>query len=296
MTASPPPERVALVMHPTRPIDDALDAVQRWAAERGLEVVEIATFGYVDRSGVPRGEPAPGDLIVALGGDGTVLAALRASAAVAAPVLGAACGSLGALTAVPAEDVGAALDRVYAGDWTPRRLPALAIDAASGAHQWAVNDFVAVRHGTGQLVANVSVDDELYARLAGDGLIVATALGSSAYSMAAGGPVLAADTPAFVFTPLAMHGGSAPPLVVPASSTVRIELHPGFAGFDIEIDGHNKPATDLDYAITLHGDKVALVTFDEEPLRLAALRARGLITDSPRVLAREARMGLRQPT
>ena len=88
---------------------------------------------------------------------------------------------------------------------------------------------------------NVFVDDELYVRLAGDGLIVASALGSSAYSMAAGGPVLASGMPALVCTPLAMHGGSAPPLVVPASTDVRVEVHPSFAGFDVEIDGQRYP-------------------------------------------------------
>ena len=55
--------------------------------------------------------------------------------------------------------------------------------------------------------------------------------------MAAGGPVLAAGTPAFVCTPLAMHGGSAPPLVVPADAVVTVDVHPGYAGFDVEIDG-----------------------------------------------------------
>jgi hypothetical protein len=173
-----------------------------------------------------------------LGGDGTVLSALRAAAPVDAPVLGAACGSLGILSTVPAAEFGDALERVYAGEWTPKRLPVLAIQPGAGPGEWALNDFVAVRHGPGQLVADVHVDDELYVRLAGDGLIVATALGSSGYSMAAGGPLLMGSPAAFVFTPLAMHGGNAPPLVVPATSTLSVELHPGFAGFEIEIDGH----------------------------------------------------------
>jgi NAD kinase len=96
---------------------------------------------------------------------------------------------------------------------------------------------VVVRGGAGQVL----VDEELYVRLAGDGLIVATPLGSSAYSMAAGGPVLASGTPAVVCTPLAMHGGNAPPIVVPATSRVRLEVHPGFGGFGIELDGHAHP-------------------------------------------------------
>src|SRR4051794_17783630 len=167
-----------------------------------------------------------GDLVVAVGGDGTVLASLRAAAAQGAPVLGVACGSLGALTAVAADGIAGALDRVWAGDWTARSLPALAIGPADAPGDWAANDFVVVRRGAGQLVADIAVDDELYARLAGDGLVVATAMGSSAYSMAAGGPVLAAGTPAFVCPPLAMHRGRGPPPGGPGGARGPDEVHP----------------------------------------------------------------------
>jgi len=135
----------------------------------------------------------------------------------------------------------------------------------------------------------VTVDDELYARLSGDGVIVASPLGSSAYSMAAGGPVLVSGTPAVVCTPLAMHGGSAPPLVVPATSSLRIEVHPSFAGFDIEIDGHVQELQSLDYRLSLEEEKLTLVSFGDLGLGLTALRERRLIADSPRVLARAGR-------
>ena len=136
------------------------------------------------------------------------------------------------------------------GDWKARRLPALAIRPVGAPEQWAANDFVVVRRGGGQVLVDVSVDGELYVRLAGDGLIVASPLGSSAYSMAAGGPLLTSGTPAIVCTPLAMHGGSAPPLVVPATAEVRVEVHPSFAGFDVEIDGHTYPLQALDYRLS----------------------------------------------
>ena len=284
-----PPQRVAVVVHPARPIAQALTVLQDWAGRRKLDVVQIPTEGPLEHHVAPHSEAQAGDLIVALGGDGTVLSALRASAAADVPVLGAACGSLGALTEVSDDALDQALDRVYSGDWTPRRLPALAIHPAAAPDEWAINDFVAIRHGAGQLVAHVSVDGELYVRLAGDGVIVATELGSSGYTMAAGGPLLAPGTAAFVFSPVAMHGGSAPPLVVPATATVEIELRPGFAGFDIEIDGHNSEVRDLHYTLTLEEDKVTLISFGERPARLTALRERRLIADSARILARDAR-------
>jgi len=126
-------------------------------------------------------------------------------------------------------------------------------------------------------------------RVAGDGLVVATALGSSAYSMAAGGPVLVGGTAAFVCTPLAMHGGSAPPLVVPGDAVVTVEVHPGYAGFNVEVDGHERVVEAHRFRIVLHPDKLTLVTFDPSGRGLAGLRKRRLITDSPRVLARDER-------
>ena len=173
--------------------------------------------------------------------------------------------------------------------WTVRSLPALAVSASGAPDDWAVNDFVVVRRGSGQVVAEVAVDGELYVRLAGDGLAVATPIGSSAYSMAAGGPVLAANTAAFVCTPVAMHGRSAPPLVVPADARVTVELHVGYAGFDVEIDGHRRSFEATSFGLTRQENMVELVTFAPSGASLGALRRRGLITDSPRVLARDDR-------
>lgn len=290
MAAHPQPKRVAILVHPTRPVTAALETLERWTGRHGLEIVQLQVAGGPVRQVSPPGELEPGDLVVALGGDGTVLAALRASAPVNAPVLGVACGSLGALTATAGDELSEALDRVHAGDWTERRLPALAIHPEDAPDEWALNDFVVARRGAGQVLADLYVDDELYVRLAGDGLVVATPLGSSAYSMAAGGPVLVSGTPAVVCTPLAMHGGQAPPLVVPATSTVRVQVRRSHAGFEIQTDGHARPLTAAGYRLSLHDQKVTLVSFGELKLGIAGLRERGLITDSPRVLAREGRM------
>jgi NAD+ kinase len=289
VVAAPVPRRIALVVHPTRAVERALATITRWAGEHGVDVVQLAVHDEHHRELAAPGTLQEGDLVLAVGGDGTVLAALRAAAPGNTPVLGIACGSLGALSAVAAEQLGDGLERVWAGDWRARSLPALKIAAAAGPDDWAANDWVVVRRGAGQLVADVSVDDELYARIAGDGLVVATALGSSAYSMAAGGPVLAAGTAAFLCTPLAMHGGSAPPLVVPADAVVTVDVHPGYAGFDVEIDGQERAVQGQSFRLTLHPDKLTLVTFSPSGRGLAGLRKRRLITDSPRVLARDAR-------
>jgi NAD+ kinase len=289
--------QLGLVVHPRREIGGALDAVGRWADGHGVRVVQVPAVGQARAVAEP-GDAAACDLIVALGGDGTTLAALHAAAAVSKPVLGVACGSLGALTAVTADALAGALDRVAAGDWHARPLPALAVASAEDAEPLrAVNDFVIVRRGAGQVIADVRVDGQLFVRFAGDGLVVATALGSSAYTLAAGGPVLAPGGSGLVVTPLAPHGGCCPPLVAGPESTVEIRLDPGHGGARIEVDGQIRgeaaPLVERAFRVSLHADHATLVALGGEEPMLAGLRRRGVLADSPRIVARDVRTELK---
>jgi NAD+ kinase len=287
-----PITRLGLVVHPRRELRTALDTLQRWSEERGVDLVQVPAAGQ-DRSVAEPGDPADCDAIVALGGDGTTLAALRTGAAANRPVMGVACGSLGALTAVTAGELAGALDRLGAGDWTPRPLAALAVES-DGAEPWmGVNDLVVVRQGASQVAAEVRVDGDLFIRAAGDGLVVATPLGSSAYTLAAGGPVLAPGGSGIVLTPLAPHGGCCPPLVAGHASTLTIALDPGHGGARIELDGqiHERvePRAQRTLSVTLRERHATLVVLGGEETLLAGLRRRRVIMDSPRILAREDR-------
>jgi NAD+ kinase len=248
----------------------------------------------------PRGEVAGCDVLVALGGDGTALAALRVAAPAGVPVLGVACGSLGALTAVTAEDFADGLTRVARHEWAQRRLPALAIER-EGESMTAINDLVLVRGGAGQVLAEVAVDGERFIRFAGDGLVVGTPLGSTAYTLAAGGPMLAPGASGMVMTPLAPHGGVCPPLVAGPGSRLEIHFDPGNSGARIELDGqvHDElgPRSPTTLTIGLEEGTAVLVSLGEEEPLIAGLRRRRIILDSPRVLARDDREGApeRQP-
>jgi NAD+ kinase len=279
---------VGVVVHPSRNIDAPLGRLRAWAVEHGVTVVQVAVPGQ-HRVVADPGEVADCDLIVSIGGDGTMLAAIRAAVAVELPVLGVSCGSLGVLTAVAADTVAAALDRFRAGDWTPRVLPALTVARSEGPDLFAINDASVVRNGIGQVRVTSRVDGVLFNRLAGDGCIVTTASGSSAYSLAAGGPLLAPGTAAYVLTPLPTHGGSRQPLVVAASSELTLEMTYGIGGARLEIDGQVAAADPHTLTIGLRPDVATLVAFgDQEPL-FASLRRRGIIADSPRIVADAAR-------
>jgi NAD+ kinase len=86
-----------------------------------------------------------------------------------------------------------------------------------------------------------------------------------------------------------MHGGNAPPLVAAADATATVVVEPGFGGFDVEIDGHEHDLEGPRFALTLHMDKLKLVTFGASGHGLTGLRKRLLVFDSPRVLARDER-------
>jgi NAD+ kinase len=280
--------RIGVVVHPRRTLDRALETLGTWTAAHGAELVQVPARGQ-ERVVAPAGEAADCDLIAALGGDGTTLAALHAAAPHGKPVLGIACGSLGALTATSAADLGTALDRLEAGDWHGRVLPGVGVSADGSEPHVALNDLVVVRKGANQVIIAVHVDHELYVRFAGDGVVIATPLGSSAYTMAAGGPILAAGTEAVVITPLAAHGGATPPIVVGCHSTVTVTVEGGYAGSRIEFDGQIKPLDATKLQTSWVPEYVTLVAFDGAESMLAGLRRRRILMDSPRVMARDER-------
>lgn len=280
-------ERIGVLVHPTRPVLDAVEVLREWAENHGVEVVQLPVGNQPEVA--PAGGVSACDLVTALGGDGTVLKALHAAAKTGTPVLGVAYGSLGALTAVPEHELRTTLDRFAAGDWFAGHLPALQLSSSDGLIASAINDCVLSRRKGTQLLLDVYVNDELYVRVAGDGVVVATALGSSAYSMAAGGAILSGGTDVFICTPLAMHGGCAPPLVVPEDRELVLVVHPTFGGFDVEVDGRELETDAERFAITSMHDYATLVTFEPSDTGLARLRERGLITDSPRIIGADRR-------
>jgi NAD+ kinase len=283
-------DRIGLAVHPRRELDNALATVRDWTERPNAEVVQIASL---EREVAPPGDAADCDLAIALGGDGTTLAALHAAAPAGRPVLGVACGSLGALTSVTAAKLDDALDRVAAGDWTPRPLPALRAEADGAEPMHALNDLVLVRAGAGQVMVEVTVDDERFVGFGGDGIVAATPLGSTAYTLAAGGPMIAPGGDALVLTPLSPHGGVCPPLVASDANGVAITLDPGNGGARIEVDGQISAVLDrlepVTFALRLEPGFATLVSLGEDESAIAGLRRRRILIDSPRMVVRDER-------
>jgi NAD+ kinase len=154
----------------------------------------------------------------------------------------------------------------------------------------AINDVAVIRDSPGQIIVSIAVDDVLYARVAGDGLVVATALGSTAYTMAAGGPILAPGAEGMTVTPLASHGGAVAPLVAGRASRLSVAVEAGRVGVRYEVDGRGTSITGANLTVEMRPDYATAVSLEEDEPRLTGLRRRGLVLDSPRVLARDARL------
>jgi NAD+ kinase len=167
------------------------------------------------------------DLVVAVGGDGTLLHAARNVAARDVPLVGINRGRLGFLTDVSPEHMRDALDAIIAGDYLAERRLMLAAtlgkQAASGL--FALNDIVLQKGDTGRLLDFTTEVDGLYVNThRGDGLIVATPTGSTAYALSCGGPIIQPNVDALVMVPICPHTLSDRPLVLTTSSEIRVTL------------------------------------------------------------------------
>ena len=292
--SSSTPRRVGVLVHPTRNVDTPVRILREWTAEHGTELVQIAT-PYPQRSVAKEGDAGDTDLIVSIGGDGTTLAALRAGAEAGRPVLGIGCGSLGALANVTVANMRRSLERFARGEWRPRPFPALWIARSEGEAVFALNDVALVRESGSQVRVSAYVDGTLFARFAGDGVVVSTPIGTSGYAISAGGPLVLPGIDAYVLTPLPKHGGFAPPLVIGAGSELELDAAGSFGGVRLEVDGQVVGSGVGSVTVSFRGKMATQVSFDDQEPLLSGLRRRRILVDSPRFLAEDAREGLSSP-
>jgi NAD+ kinase len=216
--------------------------IRAWATRYGLEVVDLGTSAEPDRA------DAGYQLVIALGGDGTILRALQVAMAQHAAVLGVNFGHVGFLADIAGDELEEALERMAGGQaLLDERTALVAETGVEPARRFiAFNDVVVARlPGFGLARLRVVVAGESLLVLQGDGIVIASPTGSTAYTVGAGGPAVAPSLDAIVITPLASQGTPLRSLVVDGSEVVRVELESGSAPLSIEIDGretHAMPA------------------------------------------------------
>ncbi len=196
------------------------DELAEWLRRRGIEPLAARPFD----------PEKPGDLVVVLGGDGTLLSVAR-SLSVEVPVLGVNLGTLGFLTEIQRVELYPALVDVLDGEWTfePRALFEIEVfrrGVALPSHRFrALNDAVITKSALARIIElTLRVDGLMVANFRSDGLIISTPTGSTAYNLSAGGPILDPRLAVAVLTPICPHALSLRPIVVPDSTRIEVTL------------------------------------------------------------------------
>ncbi|MGW6281918.1 NAD(+)/NADH kinase [Kribbella sp. NPDC055071] len=314
--------RLGLVVHQGRPVAvETAETVRRWAAKHDIGCTDIDVWNQERRSGMDElhhaGNP---DLVVTLGGDGTFLRGARIAAKNNAMILGVDLGKVGFLTEVACSEVEAALEAVHHGGATIEErmtltmrasrpleippgiegllryghgpaLPPPAISAESpGDDGWgvaldvtALNDVVLEKLARDHQVAlGVYLAGRLLASYSADAVIVATPTGSTAYSFAAGGPILSPNTEAVVFTPVAPHMTFNRTVIAAPDEPVALRVLPHSGQAAVSIDGQLRGVLDPGDWIGVYGSTRRLRLVRLRPTDFyGRLRDRFRLTDAP---------------
>lgn len=243
----------AVISRPNRPgVAQILPGLFTWLGEHGYQVIiDEETAGYTSgQKIVARTEMAshPLDLVVVLGGDGTLLSAARATAVVDAPLLGVNLGSLGFLTEVPMQSLYTMLEAIVQGRAAIEHRSLMQVELLRGetvrGSHLVFNDAVVNKTAVARLnTYDLYIDKVFVSSYRADGMIVATPTGSTAYSLSAGGPVLMPTVKGLVITPVAPHSLTHRPLVVPDSVEIEIVLRSEEELAYLSLDG--QPGLDL---------------------------------------------------
>ena len=230
--------RLALVVNAER--DDALDTareVREWGKNNNVTVVEEDQLGGADASSI--------DLLVSLGGDGTVLRALHLLNGAAVPVLGVNFGTLGYLTTIEPQQLLEVLSQLHAGavpansSIEERMMLGVEVTHVDGSMHTlrALNEMVVEKVESGHTVRlEVAIDGNIFATYSADGVIVATPTGSTAYSLSARGPVVSPQHRAMILTPVSPHMLFDRALVLDPSEDITITVR-GHRGVSLAVDG-----------------------------------------------------------
>jgi NAD+ kinase len=266
-----PTARIGLVLHPGREPIPAAGRVVRWAQSKGAEVlidvndaercpsegVRLVTSDQLARQV---------DLLVSVGGDGTMLGALRLVAGDPVPVLGVNAGRLGFLVEVEPDDLDVALDRIENSDFTVETHPAAVLSDGSE-EMVAFNDIALARvPGEGVVSAALTIAGRAAGNYRCDAIVIATPSGSTAYSYSAGGPIVSPALDAAIISPVAPLSGIARPLVTSAAEPIQMRLLDDSGSPALELDGivvrRAQPGETFD--VRWRGDAGQVVRLDPE--------------------------------
>jgi NAD+ kinase len=261
MHPSPPFQTIGIISRPRRSnLTVVVPPLLHWFEARGIRALydtETASSLHDSSKGLSREQLAKeSQLLLVLGGDGTLLAAARVAAPLGIPILPINMGSLGFLTSFTLDELYPALEGTLAGHLSSSERVMLAVELERGGtvieRQTVLNDAVINKGELARMIdLELTIDSDVVCRYHADGLIVATPTGSTAYSLSAGGPIVHPSVESWVITPICPHTLTDRPLVVRDSSLVEINLSADTESVFLTLDGQT--------GIPMHGaDRVRI--------------------------------------
>ncbi|MFV1980692.1 MAG: NAD(+)/NADH kinase [Rhodothermia bacterium] len=219
--------------------------------ERGLVAASVVEHARIDDLA------GRCDLVLSFGGDGTLLNTARILGSSCTPILGVNIGRLGFLTGVEVELVREAIQSIEAGRYEVEKR--LTLEAQINGHPEplrALNEILITRTGSAQMISiEVTVDGVFLNRYRSDGIIIATSTGSTAYSLSAGGPIIAPGSGVIVVTPVAPHTLTARPVVLPNESQVSVRVMTPGVSYTVAADGEGPTLDRTGIAVTVSKSK-----------------------------------------
>jgi NAD+ kinase len=223
---------------------DTVSALVPWLEERGIETVldrdaakQIGMKSDIAREDVPK----TSDMVIVLGGDGTLLYAARVVGKSEIPILGVNLGSLGFLTEVALPELYNTMERVISGDFRleERMMLKARVKKADGPIEFSVLNDMVINKGALARIINlkVTINGVYLTTYKADGLIVSTPTGSTGYSMSAGGPIVYPSLSTIIITPICPHTLTNRPILIPGDSVVEIRLVSGDGNVFVTLDG-----------------------------------------------------------
>jgi NAD+ kinase len=268
----------AIISKPQKPeLRTILPELITWLSHRGYHsLLDPHSAAYIDAADPIEREELPDyspDLVIVLGGDGTLLSAARAFAKTTIPILSVNLGSLGFLTEIPLPELYSMLEAWCDNCASVEIRSMMRIELfrdGKSLHTWdALNDVVVAKGAIARMADfTVEIDQQFVATFRADGVIVSTPTGSTAYSLAANGPIVMPTVNAVVVTPICPHLLTIRPIVVPGDATITVHVEGVPSQTYLTVDGQE--------AIELHlGDSINCCR-SEHSVRLLRLRPNGL--------------------
>lgn len=203
-------------------------------------------FKFWEVEDVSKIEP---DLMLGIGGDGTILETVQFVYGTKIPVLGINTGRLGFLSSIAREEISGAVNAIVQGRFSVEERSLIQLkNAEFDGHNVALNEFTVLKKDSASMITvETYIDDEYLNSYWADGLIISTPTGSTAYNLSCGGPILAPTSKSFIITPISPHNLNVRPIVLPDNSTIKIKVKGRGDSYLLALDARNRSCSISDY-------------------------------------------------